>query len=240
MIKAVFFDLSDTLCDYQSAARVALDAAGQYAAGHSPALSPTGMRDAYLREARRAEEEGRRWSASRLGAGGPEPDYRLWERALEKCGVSNQILARAVACHYEQSRMQTLRPMPDALAALQALQGRVRVGVIAEGSGALVNEELARLDLRRLLSIVVIEQEAGFAKRDPRLFALATREAGCEPEEAAHVGDSLETDIAPAEKAGLVTVWVNRGEETVRHEVAIPDLIVGSLEPVPDLLLAQP
>jgi FMN phosphatase YigB (HAD superfamily) len=249
MIKAVFFDLGDTLCNYQAAAQATIGSACEYAVAHAPGLTAGGLREAYVREVHHAEEETRRWVATRLPtpSGVDEQGYRLWQRALEKCGVANPILAHAVALHYQLARMRALRLFPDALPALQALQGRVRVGVVAEGSPGIVNEELALLELKSLLSIVVVEGEAGFAKRDPRLFAHAVREAGCEPPQAAHVGDSLESDLAPARQAGLTTVWLDRSDHVakgpepgVRVPADAPDYVVSSLQAVPDLLLSLP
>lgn len=242
MVKAVFFDLGDTLCDYQASAEAAVESACEYAARHAEVLTITGLREACLREMRHAADETGRWTASRFPAesGLDEAGYRLWARALEKCGVVKPILAHAVALHYQLSRMRALRSFPDALPALQALQGRVGVGLIAEGSPGIVNEELALLDLRGLFSLAVIEGEVGFTKRDPQLFAHAVRAAGCEPGQAAHVGDSLESDVAPAREAGLLTVWVNRSGQTEVPGAAAPDHIVPSLRPVPDLLLGLP
>jgi len=242
MIKAVFFDVGDTLCDYQAAAQAGINSACDYAVSHAQALTVTGLREAYVRESRHAADEARRWTASRFIARGglEERDYRVWERALEKCGVANPILAHAVALHYQLSRMRALRLFPDALPALQALQGRTRAGVIAEGSPGIVNEELALLDLRGLLSVAIIEGETGYAKRDPQIFSHAVRQAGCEVTQAAHVGDSLESDILPAHQAGLVTVWVNRAGDPATPDVNAPDHIVASLHPVPDLLLGRP
>jgi putative hydrolase of the HAD superfamily len=133
--------------------------------------------------------------------------------------------------------MRALRLWPDALPALQALHGRVRAGVIAEGSPGIISEELALLDLRGLLSLAVIDQEAGYLKRDPQLFSRAVREAGCEPGEAAHVGDSLESDVAPAHQAGLVTVWVNRAGAAPPADAPTADFTIPDLGCAPELLL---
>jgi len=239
MIKAVFFDLGDTLCDYQGAAGAAIDSACEYAVGHARELTAGGLREAYLRELRHAEDDVLRWTASRQGRTGPQEGFHLWERALEHCGVANPILAHAVALHYELSRMRVLALLPDALPALHALQGRVRVGLITEGSPGAVNEELTLLGLRGLASSVIIDEEAGYSKRDPQLFSHAVREAGCEPAQAAHVGDSLAADVAPAHAAGLVTVWVNRAGAEPRPDLAAPDHTVPDLQPVPELLLGK-
>ena len=51
---------------------------------------------------------------------------------------------------------------------------------------------------------------AGVEKPDPRLFEIALREAGCEPHELLHVGDSPESDVAGALNADVEPVLLDR------------------------------
>ena len=50
----------------------------------------------------------------------------------------------------------------------------------------------------------------GYGKPDPRIFQDALADLGIQPDHAAHVGDSLPSDVAGAQASGLMTVWVNR------------------------------
>ena len=57
---------------------------------------------------------------------------------------------------------------------------------------------------------VVSSESARCYKPDPEIFRQAIRLLGVEPHRAAHVGDSLHSDIAGASKVGLATVWLCR------------------------------
>ena len=62
---------------------------------------------------------------------------------------------------------------------------------------------LAELGLAPLLDTVVLPADAGAAKPDPRIFALALSRLGVRSDQAVYVGDDAEDDIAGAWRAGL-------------------------------------
>jgi putative hydrolase of the HAD superfamily len=69
----------------------------------------------------------------------------------------------------------------------------------------------------------VTSAEVGSAKPAGELFAAALALAGASAQEAIHVGDSLEEDIAGARAAGIDAVWVRRA----RHrDVEVPPGVV--------------
>jgi FMN phosphatase YigB (HAD superfamily) len=74
----------------------------------------------------------------------------------------------------------------------------------------------------------VFSQDVGVEKPDPAIFAVACSQAGCAPAELVHVGDSLATDVAGANAAGAVSVWLNR--HGVENRTGIrPDYEIRSL-----------
>jgi 4-nitrophenyl phosphatase len=67
----------------------------------------------------------------------------------------------------------------------------------------------------------------GIGKPEPPLFHAAAERLGCEPHQAAMVGDSVASDIAGGRKAGMFTIWLKPD-----HRGAVPDcvdLLVGDL-----------
>ena len=70
---------------------------------------------------------------------------------------------------------------------------------------------LAGLDLADAFAATVASSEAGAAKPDPRIFAVARRRLGDPPPaQLLHVGDSLAEDVAGARAAGWHGVWLDR------------------------------
>ena len=57
--------------------------------------------------------------------------------------------------------------------------------------------------------LFVTSEHAGSFKPEEAIFRYALERAGVEPNEAVHVGDSLEADVAGALGAGMRAVWLN-------------------------------
>jgi putative hydrolase of the HAD superfamily len=74
-------------------------------------------------------------------------------------------------------------------------------------------EWLAEAGLEDLLDGAVSSAAAGAAKPDPAVFRTALALAGAGPEEAVHVGDSLENDVAGARAAGIRAILLERAGE---------------------------
>ncbi len=102
------------------------------------------------------------------------------------------------------------KPYPEAKAVLERLSPAYHLGIIANQKPGAVSR-LEGYGLRRYFEIIVASAEAGLAKPDPRIFQLALQQAGCQPEEAAMIGDRPDNDIYPAKRLGMKTVRVKQG-----------------------------
>ena len=122
-------------------------------------------------------------------------------------------------------------PFPDAVPTLRELRRREVRLVVASNWDCSLPEWLGRVGLGELVDGAVSSAMAGDPKPGPAVFREALRLAGVEPDEAIHVGDSVETDVEGARRAGVRPVLLARGAEPP------PDLeVVRSLVEVPSLL----
>jgi putative hydrolase of the HAD superfamily len=125
-------------------------------------------------------------------------------------------------------------PYPDAAPALGVVRSLgLRAAVVSNWDCSL-RSVLDDLGLGGLLNTVVTSAEAGAAKPDPAIFEAALKEIRCPAENALFVGDSLETDIAGARRAGLRAVLVDRAVSTEDGTVEI----IASLDGLPELIPA--
>ena len=77
-------------------------------------------------------------------------------------------------------------------------------------------------------------------KPSPEFFGWALDQAGVHPEQAAHVGNRLDTDVRPAKALGLATAWVLRGEapdHPTPEQLAEPDIAVRTLDGLGERLM---
>jgi putative hydrolase of the HAD superfamily len=90
-------------------------------------------------------------------------------------------------------------------------QSSIKLGIITNGGSAMQRSKLVALGIGHLLDAVVVSEEVGLRKPDPRIFKLALEQLECEPNRAWFVGDHPEHDIRGAAAAGLTTFWVMTG-----------------------------
>jgi putative hydrolase of the HAD superfamily len=99
---------------------------------------------------------------------------------------------------------------PDAVPALSALRERGLTLVAVSNWDCSLPRVLERCGLDGLLDGTVTSAGAGARKPDPEIFEAALELAGCRPEEALHVGDTEEEDVAGAQAAGIRPLLIDR------------------------------
>jgi putative hydrolase of the HAD superfamily len=123
------------------------------------------------------------------------------------------------------------KPFPDALPALAQLAERGHVLVIVSNWDVSLPDWLGPAGLLDHVAGVATSAEVGAAKPDPRVFERGLELAGARADEAVHVGDSLENDVAGARALGIRAVLVARdgpapeGVEAVRSLTELPALL---------------
>jgi putative hydrolase of the HAD superfamily len=99
----------------------------------------------------------------------------------------------------------------DAVPALREARGRGRRLVVVSNWDVSLNGVLDGLGIAPLLDGIVTSAAVGVRKPAPAIFARALELAGARPEEAVHVGDSLDDDVAGARAAGIEPILIRRG-----------------------------
>jgi putative hydrolase of the HAD superfamily len=101
-------------------------------------------------------------------------------------------------------------PYPDAIPALEAVRGMgLKTGMVSNAS-ELARRVLKNLDMERFFDVIVISEEVGVRKPDPRIFRIALNRVDTEPSRTMFLGDKPATDLAGATRAGITGVLVDR------------------------------
>jgi len=127
-------------------------------------------------------------------------------------------------------------PLPGAESLLKSLKGKVKLGIITNGFTALQQIRLERTGFRDYFDLLVISEQVGVAKPDPRIFDFALGQAQ-NPDRARvlMVGDTAESDILGGINSGLSTCWLN-AHARVLPEGINPTWTVTSLTELEQLL----
>jgi HAD superfamily hydrolase (TIGR01662 family) len=138
------------------------------------------------------------------------------------------------------SETRSLRMMPGALDAVQALYGRVMM-VVATNSNYPPEHTinlLERLKLRGFFHEFFTAHNMNALKPDKEFYGRMLETLGIEAHECVMVGDSYYTDVQGANVLGMHTIWVagSRAEEEEKPPAA--DVMVATLHSVPDAVFA--
>ena len=82
---------------------------------------------------------------------------------------------------------------------------------------------------------ILISEEVGIAKPDPRVFQMAMSKLDATPDQSVFIGDSLEHDVSGARNAGMMTVYCNRSAKDEIDE-SLCDLVVTDMGELLDLV----
>ncbi|WP_371662801.1 HAD family hydrolase [Streptomyces sp. NBC_00280] len=231
-IRAVVWDIDDTLFDYTTANR----------AGMREQLAVEGLLDGYatVEQAldRWQEATDRQWA--RFAAG--EIDFQGQRRERVRTFLGEELTdAEADAwfdryvVHYEAAWAL----FPDVLPVLDLLAASHRHGVLSNSSLRVQDRKLRVLGVRDRFEAVLCAAELGFHKPDAQAFHAACDALGLPPEQVAYVGDHPEIDGRGAVDAGMLSVWIDRGGPGGVERASIGPHRIASLAELPAILGAD-
>ena len=200
--KGIFFDADDTLFDYPRAERAAMRACLRE---FRLRIEPGVFLDAYRRHNRDV------WQAFERG----ETDQATlrverFRRLAVELNISELPVDRISAFYLEALSGQS-QLLPGALATVQRMAKEFSLALVTNGIATVQRRRFAASPITPYFQAVVISEEVGFAKPDPRIFASALQKTGVKAGEVLYVGDSVTSDMAAALNAGMDFCWLNPG-----------------------------
>jgi HAD superfamily hydrolase (TIGR01549 family) len=115
----------------------------------------------------------------------------------------------AVASAYRGGYMRARRVIDGASDLLAAVRPHARIGIV---SNNLIEEQRDKLEycgLAPYVDVLMVSEEAGVSKPDPRIFQMTLERLGVTAADAVMFGDSWAADVIGASRAGIRGVWFN-------------------------------
>jgi HAD superfamily hydrolase (TIGR01509 family) len=207
-LRAVLFDLDDTLFDHSRATAAAL--ADLHA--KEPAFAAWSADELTRRHGAVLEEMHVEVVAGRLAI--PAAREERFRRLLEDAGRHGRVdggRAAELAAAYRSAYEASWCSVSGAGALLTRLRAdRIKTAIVTNNLLAEQEAKLQFCGLRERIDALVTSEETGIAKPDPRIFAQALDALGVAPGEAVMLGDAWATDIEGAIAAGVRPIWLNR------------------------------
>jgi putative hydrolase of the HAD superfamily len=227
VIRAVGFDVDDTLLDHQAAVDGAILAMIERM-GWPPLPGDLVLwrrlerehHPRYVRGDLSFVEQRRERLAAFLAARGLDPD------AVDLDGT----FADYFALYRER-----WAPTTDAVEVLGRLRRQgLRIGILTNGPRQLQTAKLDHLGLWPLVDALIAVDDLPAAKPHPDAFDALCAALGVGPTEIVFVGDDLDVDAHGAAEAGLAAIWLNRHgtraqppSEQITSLVELPGLLEG-------------
>jgi putative hydrolase of the HAD superfamily len=224
----ILFDIDDTLVDHSAAFRKALTALHRHSGS---ALSLDGFVDACTAAQRR--------HFARYVAGMLSYEQQRRARIREACsGTLSDHEADELFAVYLHEYEACWRLFDDVLPCLDRLANH-QLGVISNGQSEQQRKKLACLGISDRFDYVLISEECDWAKPDVEIFAHALSSLSKDADAAFYIGDRYELDAAPARKAGLCGVWLDRHKSAsdsshrpvIESLYELPHLVWGQVGP---------
>ncbi|WP_188456301.1 HAD family hydrolase [Virgibacillus oceani] len=251
MIKAIFFDLDDTLLWDKRSVKEAFEATCKLAEkkyGIDPAL----LEDKVRRNARALYASYDTHAFTQMIGINPfeglwgnftdegesfgklkeiVPGYRKesWTRGLSDMGINDSLFGHQLAETFPEMRKKSAFVFAETFHVLDQLKGDYKLLLLTNGSPELQQTKLKITpELTPYFDHIVISGMFGRGKPDPAIFEHSLNLLSVQKDNVIMVGDNLMTDILGASRAGITSVWINRHNKKVND--AAPDYEISNLE----------
>ncbi len=213
-IRAVIFDLFDTLVDLHMERLPPLEIGGRRAPATTPALhAAVAERHPVDLEAfanTLAEVDGQ-WREHHYPRGVEFATVDRFERLLEALGVRDVTLVEDLTEIHMGALRRHARTPPHHSDCLGRLAERAHLGLCSNFSHSpTALRILDEAGLRDHFGSLVVSVDLGIRKPRREIFEAVLDELGVGAGEAIHVGDNLDADVAGAAGLGMRTVWITR------------------------------
>ncbi len=243
-IKAVLFDLDDTLLWDERSVKEAFQATCAEAAKHYE-LDGERLEAAVRQEARAMYEafeafpftkmiginpfeglwaqfaEGKQQEFRQLQSFVPTYRKEAWTRGLRALGIEDEELGHKLGELFVAERRSRPIVYEETFEVLDQLKAKYKLLLLTNGSPDLQKEKLAGVpNLAAYFDHIVISGDFGRGKPAAEIFEHAMSLLGITAEEGVMIGDKLTTDIQGSNAVGMRNMWINRHGATLAGDIA--------------------
>lgn len=194
MIKAILFDLDNTLIDRQRAFKEML----------YRTFSKYYNDDKYIEVLVNDMLE--------FDKSGAVERIEAFTKLINKYQIK-EFTAEELSLNWSKESGNVVYLFDDVLDTLKMLKNKYKLAIVTNGNYASQKRKLDNVNLYGLLDYCLISDEIGIRKPDPRIFKYACEKLNLKESECLYVGDSYSRDIVGALNAGLDAIYVSRNNQ---------------------------
>jgi len=198
LIKAIIFDLDNTLVDFMLLKRAAVDAA------------VNAMIDAGLNLSSEKIKEKINSIYDSEGIEYQQVFDKMFKEILGK--VDYKIMSAGIVA-YRKAREAALKPYPGVLPALiELIKMGLKLAVVSDAPSKEAWLRLSYINFQHFFDVVITYDETRERKPSPVPFNMALKELNLKADECLMIGDWAERDMVGAKAVGMKTVFARYGD----------------------------
>ena len=216
MIKAIIFDLDNTLIDFMTMKKMSVDGAIR------------AMQDAGLDISKKEAEKIMDNLYEKHGMEYQSVFQEFLKQVLGK--IDYKILAHAIVGYRKTERgfMQTYPKVKTTLRKLE--KNGIRLAILTDAPRMRAWMRLAEMDLTEYFEVVLTYDDTKVRKPNKIAFEIILKKLKLKPDEVLMVGDSLDKDIKGANDMGMKTCFAKYGDMNMSNKNIKADYILKNIE----------
>lgn len=193
MIRAIIFDLDDTLYDEMQFVTGGFQAVARFMSLHYAVDEESFFHLLFT-------------TYGKYGRG------KIFDRALQEIGLYKKSLVQRLVQEYRYHEPK-LSLYADARMALMQLKNCYKIGLITDGNQRVQRNKIKALHLNGFFKVAITTTSYGLKNQKPATlpYTVALRKLAIRPTETVYVGDNPHKDFIGAKKLGLKTIRLLRG-----------------------------
>ncbi|MFT4297628.1 MAG: HAD family hydrolase, partial [Candidatus Woesearchaeota archaeon] len=211
MIKAIFFDLDDTLYQYEGETRIKVELDTIKHLAKMKNIPAKNVPELYL-------EFRKSFSKLIKKHNDDYPSLRSsWYKHFlihlkQKNKKTIEKDSKKLDRFYWKTFSKIIKPYDDAAMVIPELAKKYKLYIITDGWKDGQNIRLKAIKLKKYFSGMVCSDDVGNKRKPhPDIFKKCLKIAKCQKNEAVMVGDKPKRDILGANNAGIISIWLKRG-----------------------------
>lgn len=147
---------------------------------------------------------------------------------LQLLGIEEDY-TNAITDLYVKEYPKVNMPITGSIPVVKEVSKKLPVAVISNGFPDVQYQKIKAIGLDNIFSHVILSEEIGIRKPDPRIFHYAADLLEIEASECLYVGDSYANDVVGAKSAGMQASWFKRDSKVEETAGVKPDFVITNL-----------
>ncbi len=225
----LFFDFDDTLWDFESNSKVALNEVFDNYRLSRFFVDFKQFYDFYVPKNKEL------WKLYPLGLiSRKQLDLERFLYPLSQVGLHDEELAICLSKDYLAICPTKTNLMPHALKLLQYLESDYNMYILSNGLAAIQEVKIKSCGIGKYFKKIFLSDNIGYYKPDRRIFEYALKSVNARKNESIMIGDNFATDIAGAKNTGMHQIYLTSNQtETLPF---LPTYMVQSLAEIKEIL----